>query len=74
MEKKEETENIQLEEGDHKVVSDLGGANKVGLKGEGGKRVLNFEITKISPKMEIPVGINEEMRDGIGFFFFLWKG
>lgn len=42
MEKKEETENIQLEEGDHKVVSDLGGANKVGLKGEGGKRAPQF--------------------------------
>lgn len=41
MEKKEETENIQLEEGDHKVVSDLGGANKVGLKG-GGKRAPQF--------------------------------
>lgn len=71
MEKKEETENRPLEEREQSMVSGLEGFRRCVFKRQGVKKGHLFQIAEISLKMEIRIGIYEEMRE---LRFVLWKG
>lgn len=69
--RKTRAENKPLENGDQIMVFGLEWCKRCGFKR--GRRDENSSISRSWSKMKIPSGINEEMRDDLGFFSFSGK-